>query len=152
MRLNMKLSIGFKNETDFIQLLTPNIARLMFQSTLLTDAMLQCIGERCKHLQELRICESNQTDKMLKITSNGLMSCIKKLPNITELHISGCDKVKNETIEIISKYCPKIRSLWINDCKNVTDACSEFLKSMPLNDLSLANTSVFTLINLHSHN
>lgn len=142
MQLNMKLSIGFSNENTFIQLLTPNMTQLSFRSSVLTDAMLDCIGERCKYLQELRIFDSNHKDKQSNYTSNGLLTCVKRLGRVKAIQIAESDKVNDETIKIISQNCPHLQSLWLNDCKNVTDNCGESLKSMQLNDLSLANTSV----------
>lgn len=140
-QLNMKLSIGFTNEQTFIQLLTPNVTQLLFRTSVVTDAMLQCIGERCKYLQELRIFDKDK-GKKLQMTSTGLLSCIKGLKNVKALQIAGSDKVNDKTVEMISRNCPKLHSLWLNDCKNLTDQSSEFLQSMQLNDLNLANTSV----------
>lgn len=143
----MKLSIGFTNETTFIQLLTPNVTQIIFKSSLVTDAMLKCIGERCKYLQELRIFDNKR--KKLDITSDGLIKCIEGLTFVRALQITESDKVNDNTIGIIKEKCPHLISLWLNDCKNVTDKCSYSLKSMRLNDLNLANTSV--IINEFSH-
>lgn len=140
--LNMKLSIGFTNELTFIRLLTPNITQLSFRSSVVTDPMLQCIGERCKYLQELRIFDSKWCDRQLQMTTNGLIECIKGLRFIKSIQITESDKVTNELIATISQCCPLIESLWLNDCKHVTDGSSEHLKSMKLHDLNLSNTSV----------
>lgn len=142
LQLNMKLSIGFSNENIFIQLLTPNITQLSFRAKVVTDAMLDCIGERCKNLQELRIFDDKY--RRLQMTTDGLNKCIKNLKMIKSLQISESDKVTNETIEIISQNCPHLESLWLNECNNVTDDSSEFLKSMKLNDLNLEKTGVFS--------
>lgn len=142
MQLNMKLSIGFTNEKTFIELLTPNVSQLMFRSSVVTDAMLQTIGERCKYLQELRIFDSKHNEKKLNISSDGLVNCIQQLQSLKALQIVDSDKVNDETIKTISQNCPNLQSLWLNDCKNVTDDSSVSLKSMRLNDLNLANTSV----------
>lgn len=139
-RLNMKLSIGFTNEQTFIQLLTPSVTQLMFRACIVTDSMLECIGERCKNLQELRIFDDKL--KKLHISSVGLVKCITGLQHITALQIVESDKVNDDVVEIISRNCTHLQSLCLNDCKNVTDESSESLKSMKLNDLNLANTSV----------
>lgn len=141
-QLNMKLSIGFNNETTFIRLLTPMVTQLLFRSSTVTDAMLHCIGERCKNLQELRIFDTRVNGKELQISADGLLDCIKGLTNIKSIQIAGCDKVNDRTIEMISQKCRLLRSLWLNDCKNVTDQSSKYLKTMQLNDLNLANTGV----------
>lgn len=145
LQLNMKLSIGFQNENAFIQLLTPNVTQLMFRSCVVTDAMLQCVSERCNYLQELRIFDSNQNDKKFSISSEGLLDCIKGLRSVKFLQISESDKVNDQTIEMISRNCPRLQSLSLNDCKFVTDNCSESIKSMRLNDLNFANTSVIII-------
>lgn len=152
LQLNMKLSIGFTNESTFIQLLTENMTQLMFRSSILTDAMLNAIGERCKYLQELRLFDSNHKDRKLNISSDGLLNCVKGLGSVRALQIAESDKVNDDTIEMISQNCPHLQSLWLNDCKNVTDNCSESLKTMRLNDLNLANTSVIIQFFLRSKN
>lgn len=144
-QLNMKLSIGFTNEQTFIQLITSNITQLMFRSSILTDAMLQCIGERCKYLHELRIFDSKLSTIKLNITSNGIINCIQGLKYLRALQIACSDKVNDKTVKIISEYCPHLQSLWLNDCVEVTDQSSIFFRSMKLNDLNLANTSVNTI-------
>lgn len=138
----MKLSIGFTNELTFIQLLTPHVTQLMFRSSIVTDPMLRCIGERCKYLQELRIFDSKWPERQLQLTADGLLDCIKGLEYVKAIQVAECDKVTDDFIEVISQSCPHLESLWLNDCVNVTDACSEYLQSMNLNDLNLANTSV----------
>lgn len=138
----MKLSIGFTNEKTFIQLLTPNVTQLSFRSSVVTDGMLQCIGERCKFLQELRIFDSKDKDKKLDISIDGLIKCIKGLKNLRALQIAESDKVNDTIVELICQCCVHLESLWLNDCKNVTDKCSDSLKQMQLNDLNLANTGV----------
>lgn len=143
----MKLSIGFTNETTFIQLLTPNVTQLSFRSSILTDSMLECIGERCKYLQELRIFDSKENDKKLDYSTDGLMKCIKGLENLRALQIAESDKVNDKIVELIGQCCLRLESLWLNDCRNVTDKSSDALKSMQLNDLNLANTGV----NFHFH-
>lgn len=136
----MKLSIGFTNETTFIHLLTPNITQLVFRSSIVTDSMLKCIGKRCKYLQELRIFDNKH--KNLDMSSDGLIKCIEGLEYIKRIEIFQSNKVNDNTIEMIKEKCPHLQSLWLNDCKNVTDKSSHSLKMMRLNDLSLANTSV----------
>lgn len=147
-QLNMKLSIGFTNEKSFIQLLTPNVTQLIFRMSNVTDGMLQCIGERCKYLQELRIFDSKDKITKLQITSNGILNCIKGSTSVKALQIAESDQVNDETVEMISQCCPHLQSLWLNDCRNVTDQSSAFLRSMTLNDLNLANTSVRISCNL----
>lgn len=141
-QMNMKLSIGFTNELTFIQLLTANVKQLMFRSSVVTDPMLRCIGERCQYLQELRIFDSKWAGRQLQLTSDGLIACIKGLKHVKAIQIAECDKVNDKLIEMIGEHCPHIESLWLNDCKNVTDRSSEYLHSMQLHDLNLANTSV----------
>lgn len=142
LQLNMKLSIGFRNEFIFIQLLTPIIPKLLFRSSILTDKMLLCIGERCTNLQELRSFDDKY--KNLDISTNGLINCIKELKNLRALQIADCRHVTDKVVELISQSCPHLESLWLNDCKNVTDKSSNFLKFMRLNDLNLTNTGVMT--------
>ncbi|XP_031630412.1 F-box protein SKP2A-like [Contarinia nasturtii] len=142
LQLNMKLSIGFSNENIFIQLLTPNVTQLVFRSSIVTDSMLDCIGERCKYLQELRIFDSKDNGKQLEMSTDGLNKCIKRLKCVKALQIAGSDKVTDKTVEMISQSCRNLESLWLNDCKNVTDDSSDYFKSMQLNDLNLANTGV----------
>lgn len=150
LQLNMKLSIGFTNETTFIQLLTPNVTQLSFRSLVLTDPMLECIGERCKYLQELRIIGSKDKDKenQFDISTDGLMNCIEGLTNLRALQIAYSDKVNDKTVELISQCCLHLESLWLNDCKNVTDKSSDSLRAMQLNDLNLANTGVNLIISI----
>lgn len=142
LQLNMKLSIGFTNEMTFIQLLTPNVTQLSFRSSVVTDAMLECIGERCKYLQELRIFDSKDKGKKLDISTDGLMKCIKGLKNLRALQIAESDAVNDKIVELICQCCTHLESLWLNDCQNVTDNSCNSLKSMQLNDLNLANTGV----------
>lgn len=144
LRFNMKFSIGFTNEKTFVQLLTPNVTKLSFRSSILTDTMLLCIGERCNNLQELRIFESN--DDKLAITADGLQKCLQRLHNIRTLQISESHQVNDKTIEVLRQSCPHLQSLWLNDCKNITDESTESLESMELNDLNLANTSVSSTV------
>lgn len=141
-QLNMKLSIGFTNEKSFIQLLTPNVTQLMFRKSIVTDAMLRCIGERCEYLHELRIFDSKDKITKSHVTSSGILNCIKGLKRVKALQIADSEEVNDKTVEMISQCCPHLQSLWLNDCRNVTDQSSTFLKSMTLNDLNLANTSV----------
>lgn len=141
-QLNMKLSIGFTNEMTFIQLLTPNVTQLMFRSSIVTDPMLKCIGERCKYLQELRIFDSKWSDRQLQMTTDGLIACIRGLKFVKAIQIAECDKVNDKFIGMIGQHCKHLESLWLNDCKHVTDQSSEYLRTMQLNDLNLANTSV----------
>lgn len=141
-QLNMTLSIGFTNELTFIRLLTPKVTQLMFRSPIVTDPMLKCIGERCKYLQELRIFDSKWSDRQLQITTDGLIACVDGLKYVKAIQIAECDKVTDEFIEKIGQNCKHLESLWLNDCKHVTDKSSEYLQSMQLNDLNLANTSV----------
>lgn len=115
----------------------------MFRASVVTDAMLECIGERCKSLQELRIFDDKL--KKLDISSGGLTKCITGLKHITALQIAQSDKVNDEVVETIGRNCTRLQSLCLSDCKNVTDESSESLKSMKLNDLNLANTSVSVL-------
>ncbi|XP_055317482.1 uncharacterized protein LOC129576400 [Sitodiplosis mosellana] len=142
LQLNMKLSIGFTNETTFIQLLTPNVTQLSFRSSVVTDRMLECIGERCKYLQELRIFDSKDKNKMLAISTDGLVKCLKGLKNLRALQIADSDKVNDKIVELIGQCCLHLESLWLNDCRNVTDKSSDALRSMQLNDLNLANTGI----------
>lgn len=141
-QMNMKLSIGFINELTFIHLLTPNIKQLMFRSSIVTDPMLKCIGERCQYLQELRIFDSKWAGRQLQLTTDGLIACINGLSHVKAIQIAECDKVNDKLIEMISENCPHLESLWLNDCKNVTDRSSVYLQSMQLHDLNLANTSI----------
>lgn len=104
--------------------------------------MLNCIGERCKYLQELRIFDSKDNEKKLDISTEGLMNCIRGLTNLRALQIAESDKVNDKIVELIGQCCVRLESLWLNDCPNVTDKSSDALKSMQLNDLNLANTGV----------
>lgn len=141
-QMNMKLSIGFVNELTFIRLLTPAIRQLMFRQSIVTDPMLKCIGERCQNLQELRIFDSKWDGRQLQLTTDGLIACMIGLSHVKAIQIAECDKVNDQLIEIIRENCPQLESLWLNDCKNVTDRSSEYLESMPLHDINLGNTSV----------
>lgn len=146
--MNMTLSIGFVNELTFIRLLTPNVKQLQFRSSVVTDPMLKCIGERCGvNLQELRIFDSKWAGRQLELTTDGLIACIKRLYHVKAIQIAECDKVNDKLIKTISENCRQLESLWLNDCKNVTDRSSEYLQSMQLHDLNLANTSVSKRLN-----
>lgn len=133
----MKLSTGFSNEESFIRLLTSNVHRLIFKSSIVTDSMLQCIGKQCKSLQELLIASGT-----FQFTQIGIHKCIDALQNLQILQIASTIEVTDAIIEVIGRRCHRLHSLWVNDCPNVTDACSDSLKSMELTELNLANTKV----------
>lgn len=144
MQWNMKLSSGFSREEQFSQLLTSNVERLNFKKSILTDDMLQCIGERCKYLQELLVISG--TFHFSKI---GLENCIDQLENLRILQITGSDIVSNNLVKLISRRCKRLQSLWLNNCVNITDGCGDSLQSMKLIDLNLANTSVSNRETIH---
>lgn len=144
MQWNMKLSSGFSREEQFSQLLTTNVIRLNFKKSILTDDMLQCIGKRCKYLQELLIISGT-----FQFSQIALENCIDQLENLRILQITGSDVVNNSLVELISRRCKRLQSLWLNNCVNITDGCGDFLQSMKLVDLNLANTNVSNVKTIH---
>lgn len=135
--MQMKSLKGFPNEESFVRLLTSHVKMLIFKSTTLTDTMLQQIAEQCKDLQELFISANDS-----QFTRSGLSNSINFMNNLQVLQIVGKMEINDSVIEIISVNCRKLKSLWINDCPNVDDGCSESLKSMPLIELNVGNTKV----------
>lgn len=134
--LNMK-SYGFSDEQSFTRLLSRNVKTLMFNSSIITDSMLQCIAEQCQYLQELLI-----TTKKYNFTQSGLCNSISYMKNLQVLQIIGTAELNDSVIDIISQNCSKLKCLWINNSPNVTDSCIESLNTIPLIELNLANTMV----------
>lgn len=134
--LNMKLK-GFRNEEPFMRLLTSHVKTLIFDTTNLNDAMLLRIAQQCQLLQELIIVSSESHFSRL-----GLCNSIRSLQNLKVLQIVGKMEINGTVLAVISANCRKLKSLWINDCPNVNDTCTESLKTMPLLELNVANTKV----------
>lgn len=134
----MKSFIGFQNEDIFINLLTPDVKILMFESSILTDSMLETIANRCKNLRKLLI----PADGQYHFTQNGLCNSINLMKNLLILQIDGCEEVDDHVIDVISTNCKQLKCLYVNDCANITDSCVTSLKTMELIELNLANTKV----------
>lgn len=129
---------GFHNEKSFIQLLSSRTKALFFvNSPILTDLMLKSIGEQCTELKQLQISAGKYN-----FSCDGLCNSFDLMQNLQILHISGSHEVNNEVIEIITKRCGQLRSLWLNDCSNVIDKSATALKRMQLVELNLGNTNV----------
>lgn len=90
------------------------------------------------------------TSGTFQFTHVGIHKCIDALENLRTLQIAATDEVNDTIVEVIGRRCQHLRCLWLNDCPNVTDACSDSLKSMELVELNLANTSVSSLHELVS--
>lgn len=128
---------GFPNEESFLRLLTTHVKTLIFSTTALTDTMLLRIGQDCQDLQELMISAND-----CHFTRQGLCDSIHFMKNLQVLQIIGKMEIDDTVIAIISANCRRLKSLWINDCRNVDDACAESLRSMQLLELNVANTKV----------
>lgn len=128
---------GFPNEESFLRLLTTHVKTLIFSMTTLTDTMLLRIGQDCHDLQELMISAND-----CHFTRQGLCDSIHFMKNLQVLQIIGKMEIDDTVIAVISANCRKLKSLWINDCRNVDDACAESLRSMHLLELNVANTQV----------
>lgn len=134
----MKSFIGFKNEQIFTRLLSPDVRTLIFESSILTDSMLNAVGKKCKNLQRLLIPAHGQYN----FTQNGLCNSINLMKNLQILEIVGCNEMNDHVLNVISNSCKKLKCLYVNDCTNITDLCVDSLKTMPLVELNLANTKV----------
>lgn len=99
--------------------------------------MLLRIAQECEQLQELFITTNDS-----HFTRAGLCNSIQFMKNLQVLQIVGKMEIDDSVIAIISTNCRKLKSLWINDCRNVNDECAESLKSMTLLELNVANTKV----------
>lgn len=135
--MNMRIKKGFPNEESFTRLLTSSVRSLIFKSTIVTDSMLLCIGKSCKNLHELFLSAGNYD-----FTADALCKCLSQMANLRVLQIVGSGELNEAVIGTIGRHCPKLRSLWINDCSNVNDSCAASIKSLELAELDVGNTQV----------
>lgn len=136
--VTMKSFIGFHNEEIFINLLTPDVKTLIFETSILTDLMLKAIANKCKNLHRLLIPAHEQ----YRFTQNGLCNSINSLTNLQILQIVGSSEMNDDVLNVVSLNCKKLKCLYVNDCPNITDLCADSLRTMELVELNLANTKV----------
>ena len=97
------------NDTKYIQELH------MMDSKLLTDTMLQYIGE-LSSLRKLSIRDCPNLE--FKRSS---MKAFKSLTNLTHLSTSGCAGMNNDAIQIVMKHSPKLIFLDLSLCQQVSN-------------------------------
>ncbi|KAI8791967.1 protein AMN1 isoform X1 [Biomphalaria glabrata] len=83
---------------------------------LLTDVSLRALGEYSHHLKSLNITSTQVTDSGVYCLCQGLCAQV-----LTEIDISGCRSLTDDTVELLIMMCPMIRILLFARCPNITE-------------------------------
>ncbi|CAL1527185.1 unnamed protein product [Lymnaea stagnalis] len=83
---------------------------------LLTDNSLVALGENSHYLRSLNITLTQVSDSGIHSLCQG---CCSKV--ITEIDISGCGNLTDDSVEMLLMLCPKIRILLFERCPSITE-------------------------------
>ncbi|KAI4463467.1 hypothetical protein MML48_4g00014156 [Holotrichia oblita] len=103
------------------------------------DDELLSILKRCQNLRELYLTQILDN----KFTSQGLLEVIPYLKELRMLTLSKCTVVNDDVIISIAEHCPKLTTLDLHSCVNITDVALYKLAHLKhLNWVTLSNTKV----------
>mmetsp|Transcript_24504 Transcript_24504/g.68155 ORF Transcript_24504/g.68155 Transcript_24504/m.68155 type:complete len:610 (+) Transcript_24504:160-1989(+) len=126
----------------------PSLMRLVPLGPQLTNLDLSW----CKHMLDNSL--PSALPVMTNLTSLSLRGCTTlsvvglpvpgSLRNLTDLDISGCYRLKNSSMQLISVSMPRLRRLSMAGCPWVSDPAMAWLKTLPLEYLNLQGTCKIT--------
>lgn len=101
------------------------------------DQILKCIGENCKNLIEFKSSYSDNS-----FTEATFINFVRNTKYMESFRIDRSRVMNDKMIEVIQKHWPRLRSLHVPNCRNITSSCSHSLREMSLTELDLGNTLV----------
>jgi len=101
----------------------------------ITDKGVRCIAENSTKLESLNLSRTQVSDKGLEFLSNGI--CAKSL---FELHVSSCNNITDDGIELLVNLCPNLKILIFHGCPLTTDRSRENIEFLRRNMKQLSWT------------
>ena len=83
----------------------------------ITDQSLIALGTNSSKLSCLNISGTKITDAGIQSLCEGLLSSM-----LNELHINNCLNLTDESVNYVTRSCPKIKILLLHGCPNMTEA------------------------------
>lgn len=137
---NQKIGKPIVGDT-FIHLLSQNLFHLNAQFPI-DDHILDSIANNCKHLIEFKCLHQKNA-----FTETGFINFVQRMKQIQTFYVEHSNIMNDKIVEVMRIKWPKLRSLHLIHCPNITTKCSQSLREMSLIELSLTKTAVriFTL-------
>lgn len=132
---NQKLSKPIVGNT-FVHLLSGDLLHLNAQLSI-DDRILDSIANNCKHLIEFKCLHQKNT-----FTEAGFINFVYRMKHIHTFYVEHSNIINDKIVEVMRIKWPKLRSLHLIHCSNITTKCSKSLREMPLIELSLTKTAV----------
>lgn len=135
MQWNQKMGRPIVGDT-FVHLLSRDLLHLHAQLPI-DDQILDSIAKNCKHLIELKCLHQKNA-----FTEAGFINFVHEMKHIETFSVEHSNIMNDNIVEVMRIEWPKLRSLHLIHCPNITTKCSHSLRDMPLIELSLAKTAV----------
>ena len=127
---------------DYITQHCHRLQILRLSSRKITNTGLKLIAEN-GNCPDLEVLELKKCDK---VTGMGFVQVLRKRMKLQRVNVDGNSWVKQNILGEISQYCPDLKSLSVEGCKNVTDTALEILATgcRDLKHINLRKTTSLT--------